>query len=100
MKRYLLWAAIPLALQISTAMASDTRCDTPLVAQVIISDMFANNPSAKKLGLKLERVTVISVDENGDCIVWVETNHNYAIKYRFGYHNGSASLDMLDMTSR
>lgn len=98
MKRFFILLVIPFAL--SSARAADPHCDTPGVAKLVVSDMLSKNPEARKLGLEIEDVTVISVDQAGSCIVWAETNHEMAIKYRFGYENGRADLDMLDMISR
>lgn len=62
--------------------------------------MFSKNPFAQKIGLEAKTVTIVGVDDVGRCIVWVETNHEFAIKYLFGYDHGVAVLDMIDMISR
>ena len=77
---------------------ADLRCDTPGVAQLVVADTFAQNPSAKKLGLEVTSVTMLSVDESGDspvCLVSVKTNHGISLKYRFQFTpEGVASLDL------
>jgi hypothetical protein len=45
------------------ARAADLACDTPGIAQMIIPDLFNNNPSAQKLGLEVSKVTVLSIQE-------------------------------------
>ena len=65
------------------ARGADLRCDTPGVAQLVVADTFAQNPSAKKLGLEVTSVTMLSVDESGDspvCLVSVKTNHGISLK--------------------
>jgi hypothetical protein len=45
------------------ARTADLACDTPGIAQMIIPDLFNNNPSAQKLGLEVSKVTVLSIQE-------------------------------------
>jgi hypothetical protein len=88
--------SVPLA---SPTNAESLRCDTPGVAQFVIADMFANNPSAQKLGLEVESVTLLRVDDSGAevaCFVSVLTNHGYEMHYRFVFAaDGKASLDLV-----
>ena len=49
---------------LSAARGADLSCNTPGVAQLVIPDTFAQNPSAKKLGLKVTGITILSVDES------------------------------------
>ena len=79
---------------------ADLRCDTPGVAQLVVADTFAQNPSAKKLGLEVAGVTMLSVDESkvGSpvCLVSVNTNHGHSLRYRFRFSaEGTASVDMV-----
>jgi hypothetical protein len=97
--RWLMALALPLVMGSSIAKA-EPRCDSPGVAQMIVPGMIAKNPSANKLGFEVESVTLIGAESNGGCTVWVETNRDVAIKYRFEYRSGSASLDMIDVMSR
>jgi hypothetical protein len=81
----------------SQAHAADGRCDTPGVAQILIPGLFAENPSAQKLGLEVESVTMLSVDNDG-CIVSVKTNRGYSFKYMFQLSpKGVATLDMISV---
>ena len=79
------------------AHGTEMKCDTPGVAQMVIPDLFAKNPGAKKLGLEVTDITMLSVDNDGSgCIVSVKTNHGYSFKYRFQFSpEGVASLDMV-----
>jgi hypothetical protein len=78
------------------ARSSAIRCDAPGVAQMVIPDMFAKNPSAKKLGLVVGSVAVVDVDDGGVCTVSVKTNHRHTFKYRFQFGpDGVAALDMI-----
>jgi hypothetical protein len=84
---------------LSAARGADLRCDTPGVAQLVIADTFAQNPSAKKLGLEVTGVTTLRVDESSDgdpvCLVSVETSHGYSLRYKFRFSaDGTAALDM------
>jgi hypothetical protein len=84
---------------LSAARGADLSCNTPGVAQLVIPDTFAQNPSAKKLGLKVTGITILSVDESnvGDpvCLVSVETNHGHSLRYRFQFSaEGMATLDL------
>jgi len=84
---------------LSAARGADLRCDTPGVAQLVIADTFAQNPNAKKLGLEVTSVTMLSVDEGNNggpvCLVSVETNHGVSLKYKFRFSpEGIASLDL------
>jgi hypothetical protein len=64
----------------------------------VIPDTFAQNPSAKNLGLEVTGVTPLGVDESGDapvCLVSVKTSHGISLKYRFRFTpEGVASLDL------
>ena len=58
-------------------------CPAGLVVWAEATDTFAQNPSAKKLGLEVTSVTMLSVDESGDspvCLVSVKTNHGISLK--------------------
>jgi len=44
---------------------ADLRCDTPGVAQLVVADTFAQNPSAKKLGLEVTSVTMLALTKAG-----------------------------------
>ena len=94
-----IFGAILCAASISaSAYGADLGCDSPGVAQLIVTDMFSKNPSAQKLGLEIEAVTMLRVDRSGPepvCFVKVDTNHGYSINYRFVYSGGNASLDMV-----
>jgi hypothetical protein len=73
---------------LSAARAADLRCDTARIAQLVIPDTFAQNPSAKNLGLEVTAVTMLSVDESGGapvCLVSVKTNQGISLKYRFRF---------------
>jgi hypothetical protein len=79
------------------AHGTEMKCDTPGVAQMVIPDLFAKNPGAKKLGLEVTDITMLGVGNDGSgCIVSVKTNHGYSFKYRFQFSpEGVASLDMV-----
>jgi hypothetical protein len=96
--RSMMFAAIAaLAFTTGPVRAGDASCDTPGVAQMVIPDMFAKNPSAQKLGLELDSVTVLGVDNSG-CTVSVKTNHGYSFKYKFQFGpSGVAALDMISI---
>jgi hypothetical protein len=89
--------AVAALVGLPAARGADLRCDTAGIAQMLIPDTFAQNSSAKKLGLEVTRVTMLSVDESGDepvCLVSVETNHGISFKYKFRFTpQGVASLD-------
>jgi hypothetical protein len=82
----------------SLARSADLRCDMPGVALMIVPDIFANNPNAKKLGLTVEGVTLLNVEETESgpiCLVSVKMNRGYALKYNFHLSpSGEASLDL------
>jgi hypothetical protein len=84
---------------LSAARGADLRCDTPGVAQLVIADTFAQDPSAKKLGLEVTGVTMLGVDEsevgNPVCLVSVETDRGHSLRYKFRFSaEGTASLDL------
>ena len=62
---------------------------------MIVTDMFNNNPGTQKLGLTAEEVVLGGVLPDGSCLVEVHTNHGDAMKYKFQYNNGKATLDLL-----
>jgi len=75
-------------------------CPAGLVVWAEATDTFAQNPSAKKLGLEVAGVTMLSVDESkvGSpvCLVSVNTNHGHSLRYRFRFSaEGTASADMV-----
>jgi hypothetical protein len=80
------------------ARAADLACDTPGIAQMIIPDLFNNNPSAQKLGLEVSKVTVLSIQETTEgrvCLVAVLTNHRSTFRYLFKLGaDGIAALDL------
>jgi len=84
---------------LSAARGADLRCDTPGVAQLVVADTFAQNPSAKKLGLEVTSVTMLSIDEsnvgNPVCLISVDTNHGHSFRYMFRLNaEGTATLDL------
>lgn len=96
MKTWLLSISATLFISAS-AFPADLKCDSPGVAQLIIVDMFKNNPSAQKLEIEVDGITMTRVDRTGNepvCFVRVDTNHGYSLNYRFTYDRGLANLDM------
>jgi hypothetical protein len=78
------------------AYSADARCDTPGVAQMIVPDMFNPNHGAQKLGLEVDSVTMVRVEDDGSCIVSVGMNHGYTMTFRFRYSpTGEATLDVI-----
>lgn len=72
------------------------RCSSVGVAKMIVTDMFNRNPGAQSLGLTAEEVHLGGELPDGSCVVEVDTNHGYVMKYKFRYdENGTATLDLL-----
>ena len=82
------------------SLAFVASCPAGLVVWAEATDTFAQNPSAKKLGLEVAGVTMLSVDESkvGSpvCLVSVNTNHGHSLRYMFRFSaEGTASVDMV-----
>ena len=82
-------------LGLAVPQGADLRCDSPGIAQKIVPFMFAESPSAKKLGLEAANVKFLSLDGDG-CLLEVTTNHGQSLKYRFRLSaNGEAALEII-----
>lgn len=82
---------------VHVAHADDVTCDTPGVAQMLVTDMFNENPAAQKLNLQAEKVVLLdarTTSTGRSCLVAVQTNHGHVLKYTFTFgSDGKAALD-------
>ena len=82
----------------STGLSAELRCDAPGIAAVLVPDIFANNSTAKKLGIAVSSVAVLEVEETTSgpvCLVSVKTDHGYSLRYRFHVApTGEATLEL------
>jgi hypothetical protein len=84
-----------LCVLLTPAAAADLRCDSPGIAGMVIPDLFAKNPRARKLGLEVTDVRLVGMDGDS-CLVDVETNRGHVFKYKFRFNaSGAATLDMI-----
>jgi hypothetical protein len=79
----------------SVAHGAELRCNTPGVAQLVVPHLLAEDPSAKKLGLEVADVSLLSVTDEGVCLVKVSTKQGHSFRYRFRYGAGDAALEMV-----
>jgi hypothetical protein len=71
-------------------------CDAPGVANIVIPDLFKQNPIAQKFGVEVTSIQMLSHNDSG-CIVAVYVNHgDIGINYNFRYSaDGVATLDIM-----
>lgn len=81
------------------ALAGAAHCYTMGAAQMIVPDLFNQNPGARKLGLTAENVTLGGefIDDPGACYVEITTNTGIILKYKFRLDGatGHATLDAI-----
>ena len=80
----------------SASSAAPLHCEAAGAAQLIVPDLFAQNPSAQKLGLEVTDVRLIGTLPGASCLIEVHTNRGYTFKYEFRLgEDGAATLDMV-----